>query len=82
MNQLMTDLFNLACMQEFGQTFSCEVKQYSNKWVAKGYPGGAFHMLVLFDDKKIMFSDNTNFQISLNQYPLYERYTEFLKTGV
>ncbi len=50
MNQLMTDLFNLACMQEFGQTFSCEVKQYSNKWVAKGYPGGAFHMLVLFDD--------------------------------
>lgn len=77
MNQLMIDLFNLACMQVYERTFECTVERFDLGWMA--ICGHLYFSL--YDDGRMSF-ESFRQKNHINQYPLYARYNQFLERGV
>ena len=80
MNQLMTDLFDLACMQVLDTTFHCEVSENETYFTA--FSNQSDIALHLHKKDHQIFMTSGPETLHFNQYPLYERYFEFLERGV
>jgi len=82
MNKLMTELFDLACKQVWGYIIPSFAMETESFWMISGKGDMGYVELYFFKfTKAISFSCDGKF-LHVNQYPLYERLSEFTERGV
>jgi len=82
MEKLMTDLFDLAFEEVYSEVVECEISSSDECFEAVAeYDYNTIRLVLYKNTRRINFWCNDR-PLHINQYPLYERLSEYIERGV